>query len=64
MNNKAEIRITNQSGTTKQIVVDDVCKKLGMTKEEFYDAINDLVKNRFLIAHDGAYDFYEFPYMK
>lgn len=64
-NNGIVINVACQFGFTKHITERNILKETGMTKEEFYNAINDLVKNKFLIEHnDCTYDFYEFPYMK
>lgn len=65
MNNEIKINVADQFSATKQLTMEKICKEIGLTKDEFYDAVNDLIKNKFLIERDdGTYDFYEFPYMK
>ncbi len=65
MNNEIKINVTDQFGATKQLATKEICKEVGMTREEFYDAVNDLIKNKLLIKRDdGTYDFYKLPYVE
>lgn len=65
MNNEIKINVTDQFGSTKQLATKEICKEVGMTEEEFYDAVNDLIKNKFLIERDdGTYDFYKLPHVE
>lgn len=64
-NNGIVINVVCQFGFTKHITERNILKETGMTKEEFYNAINDMIENKYLIkSDDGTYNFYERPCME